>query len=107
VLRIDRSLDATESLVESAMREAGFRRIRRDSRGRLVGTKTRVTATGKVVVDLGVPASDDGTYVAAVGKYTTRSQVPSLLGRDTPKGAAAFRRRLRELAGDDLTPIEG
>ncbi|WP_152436565.1 hypothetical protein [Halosimplex carlsbadense] len=98
----------TERIVEDSMRAAGIpdRKIGRDGRGRIEGVKTAISATGIVLADVAtLPERDDSCYVSIVGRYNSRSQIPSLLGRQSPKISEEVRSILREKAGDDLTVL--
>ncbi|QLH84314.1 hypothetical protein [Halosimplex pelagicum] len=98
----------TERLVEDAMRAAGIpdRKIGRDARGRIEGVKTAISATGVVLADIAtLPKRNDSCYVCIVGRYNSRSQIPSLLGRQSPKITQEVRSTLRGKAGDDLTVL--
>jgi hypothetical protein len=98
----------TERLVKDAMHAAGIpeRKIGRDARGRLEGVKTAISATGIVLADVAtVPERDDSCYVCIVGRYDSRSQIPSLLGRQSPNITQEVRSTLRGKARDALTVL--
>jgi hypothetical protein len=108
MMRVDRPIGETERLVEDAMRAAGIadRKIGRDACGRIEGVKTAISATGIVLADVAtLPERNNSCYVCVVGRYNSRSQIPSLLGRQSPKITEEVRSILREKAGDDLTTL--
>jgi hypothetical protein len=105
MFRIEKSVEAVESLIEETFRAVGV--SRQDRRwtddGRVVGVKSTFTATAQVLVDIGVPPTEDSVcYVSVFGRYNSRSQIPYLLGRTTPKVTSTFRDEFRHLAGESI-----